>query len=339
MTRRERVINSLNHKESDLIPYHADFTMQEYEKIAAYTGNAHFSDGAGLHLSYLQYCGWPTELTDRKGYFQDDFGVIWNRTGADKDIGVITSPVINVPDMSLWKEPKLDENRLRQEYRFLLGSSDDRFTLASIGFSMFERAWSLCGMENLLIYMIEEPAFTHALLDAICDYNLKIIRIANQYPFDGFFWGDDWGQQKGLIMGPALWREYIKPRMKRMYQEVKKAGRYVFQHSCGDIQELFPDLIEIGLDCYQTFQPEIYPIESIKKDFGGQLCFWGGISTQQLLPYASPDQVKAETIRIMQIMGQNGGYIAAPTHAVPGDVPPENILAMFDVFMHQEKYF
>jgi uroporphyrinogen decarboxylase len=112
----------------------------------------------------------------------------------------------------------------------------------------------------------------------------------------------------------------------------------IVQHSCGDVHELFPDLIEIGLDCYQTFQPEIYDVEKVKQEFGADLSFWGGISTQQVLARGKPDDVRRETIRMMQIMSRGGGYIAAPTHAVPGDVPPENIMAMVDVFLNQAKY-
>jgi uroporphyrinogen decarboxylase len=124
--------------------------------------------------------------------------------------------------------------------------------------------------------------------------------------------------------------------MKKMYQRAKSAGRYVFQHSCGYIEDIFPDLIEIGLDCYQTFQPELYDIEKVKDTYGGSLTFWGGLSTQRLLPYAPPEKIRSETARIMRIMGKNGGYIAAPTHAMPGDIPLENILAMLDVFENQE---
>ena len=85
-------------------------------------------------------------------------------------------------------------------------------------------------------------------------------------------------------------------------------------------------------------QPEFYDIEHVKREFGNDLSFWGGISTQRLLPYGTPDEVRRETARIMRVMGKGGGYIAAPTHAVPGDVPPENILAMFDVFQNQAQY-
>ncbi len=332
MTRKDRVINALNHKESDIVPYHMDFTMQEFDIVSAYLNDNNFEDKLKLHLQYCQYWGWPTELKDKQEHFKDEFGVVWNRTGADKDIGVVDIPKIYEPNINLWEEPILDENRLRKEYQEIINSKNDKFKFAGIGFSMFERAWSLCGMENILIYMISEQDFTHKLLDKICDYNCKIINIANEYDFDGFYFGDDWGQQKGLIMGPVLWKKFIKPRMKKMYDLVKKNNRFVFQHSCGDIQEIFPDLIEIGLNCYQTFQPEIYNIENIKLKFGNDLTFWGGISTQQLLPYATPEKVKNETLRIMNIMSKNGGYIAAPTHAIPSDVPPENILAMLEAF-------
>ena len=160
-----------------------------------------------------------------------------------------------------------------------------------------------------------------------------------EYPeVDACYFGDDWGQQHGTIMGPDHWRRFIKPRLAKMYRKAKDGGKFIIQHSCGDIHELFPDLIDIGLDCYQTFQPEIYDIEAVKKEFGRHLTFFGGISTQQLLPSAPAEVVKSETIRIMRTMGPGGGYIASPTHAVPHDVPPENILAMLDVFTHQERY-
>ena len=329
---------ALNHQETDVVPYHADFTTAEGERLAAYTGVPDYAQQMGAHLCSMQYSGWPACIDPVRELFRDDFGVCWDRSGVDKDIGVIKRPVIPEPDLSLWREPALDEARLRREFEETLAYRGDRFTFAGIGFSMFERAWSLCGMEDALVYMLLEPDFMHGLLDAICDYNLKIIGIAAEYDFDGFYFGDDWGQQKGLIMGPQNWRTFIKPRMARMYAAVKARGWRVLQHSCGDIAELFPDLIDIGLDCYQTFQPEIYNIEAVKREYGRDLTFWGGISTQRLLPYAAPDEVRRQTARIMRIMRSGGGYIAAPTHAVPPDVPPENITAMFDVFVNQDRY-
>ena len=107
------------------------------------------------------------------------------------------------------------------------------------------------------------------------------------------------------------------------------------QHSCGDCNEILPDLIEIGLDCYQTFQPEVYDIEKVKALYGDKLAFWGGVSTQRCLPYATPQGVKDEALRVAKILRKDGGYIWAPTHAIAFDVPPENIMALAEVF-HQQ---
>lgn len=337
MTRHQRVIDALNHKDTDMVPFHFDLTQQAFEKISRHLGSYAFIKKSGIHLHYFQYWGWPTETEKGSELFLDDFGVTWNRSGVDKDIGIIEKPVVYKPDLSLMPEPVLDEKKLRRQIEETIASKEDKFVFAGIGFSMFERFWSYCGMENALIYMITEPEFTHAILDEICEFNLRVIDIFNEYPLDGIYFGDDWGQQRGLIMGPKLWREFIKPRMAEMYARAKKNNKYIFQHSCGDILEIFPDLIEIGLDCYQTFQPEIYDIEAVKKEYGNDLAFWGGISTQKLLPYAAPEKVKEETKRIMDIMSEGGGYIAAPTHAIPFDVPVENILAMLEVFENQNK--
>ena len=332
MTRREYVIKALRHEETELLPYHIDCTNQSHENLTKYTGDSLYTEKMGCYLHSVHYGGWPTEITGKPGFFKDDYGVIWNRGGVDKDIGVIDHPIVVEADIESVPELFLDEDRLRRDIEAVLATAEDKFVYAGIGFSLFERYWSYCGMEDALAYMITDPEFTHALLDRICDYNLKIIDIFNEYPFDGVYFGDDWGQQKGLIMGPELWRTFIKPRIAKMYARAKKNGKFILQHSCGDIYQIFGDLIEIGLDCYQTFQPEIYDIVEVKKEFGDKLAFWGGISTQRLLPFATPEKVKEETRRIIEILKQGGGYIAGPTHALTFDIPSENIIAMLEVF-------
>lgn len=335
MEKRRRVLDAINHVETDVVPWQADFTHQELEKIIRHTGDADFARHVGNHIRSVYFDGYLEELPGRPGYFQDDYGVLWNRNGADKDIGMIEGCVIPEPDIRLIRMPTLQADRLRAEYARMTAAGDGTFHLGSIGFSLFERAWTLRGMENFLADMLEEPDFADALLDAICDFNLQVMDIAFEFALDGFYFGDDWGQQKGLIMGPHLWRRFLKPRLARMYAHAKQKGLKVFQHSCGDIHEVFPDLIDIGLDVYQTFQPEIYDIQAVKQAFGRDLTFFGGISTQRLLPFATPDEVRAKTREILSIMKPGGGYIVSPTHAVPGDVPPENILAMLEVFHHQ----
>lgn len=338
MTRRQLVLDALNHKETPTIPYHMDFTAQALEQLVAYTHDPAIEEKLGASLCYIQYWGWPTELPDRPGFFRDEFGVVWNRTGADRDIGVVEHPQIEDLEEDHYTFPICDEARLRAEYEALVAGKGDRFTMAGFGFLMFERAWSLMGMENVLMSMIVCPDELNALFDRICDYYVRLVDIALEYDIDGVYFGDDWGQQRGLIMGPEHWRHFIKPRMARLYERVRAKGKYVLQHSCGDCHEIFPDLIEIGLNCYQTFQPEVYDIEKMKRLYGDRLTFWGGVSTQQCLPTATPEGVREEAVRVMKALRKDGGLIIAPTHALAFDVPPENILALAEVFQHQENY-
>ena len=333
MTRRERVIEALAHHDTDIVPYQVEFTRQAWERTAEYLGDESFTDKIGNHISRVKYSGDAVEIRD--GYFLNDFGVIWNRTGADKDIGVLDNIVIPEPDMSLYSFPEVPEERIRRRCEEVMRNRGDRFTVGEIGFSLFERAWTLAGMENLLVYMLTEPGFVKALFDEITEFNLKMLKIFLDYDFDGVFFGDDWGQQRGLIMGPELWRRWIKPGLAEMYAFAGNRGRYVAQHSCGDIRELFPDLIDIGLNAYQTFQPEIYDIQAVKDEFGSRLSFWGGISTQRLLPFETPEGVVSKAKEIMAIMSKSGGFIAAPTHDIPGDVPPENIAALIEMLKNQ----
>lgn len=335
MTKRELVIQALEHHETPILPFHLECTEQALENLIAYTGDPNIEKKFDSCLYYWQYWGWPTEIPGRPGWFRDDFGVEWDRNGADKDIGLPIEYQIEDLEDCTYEFPVLDEQRLRAQYEKMMAEKGDRFCMAGFGFVMFERLWSLMGMENALVSMIACPEELEAFLDKICDYFCHLINIALEYDFDGIYFGDDWGQQHGLIMGAEHWRRFIKPRMARMYAKVKAAGKYVMQHSCGDCSEIIPDLIEIGLDCYQTFQPEVYDIEKIKKLYGDKLAFWGGISTQRCLPYATPEEVKQEAQRVATILRKGGGYIWAPTHAIAFDVPPQNILALIELFHKQ----
>ncbi len=220
-------------------------------------------------------------------------------------------------------------------YEKFIKENVDKFILNDIGFSLFERAWTLRGMENLLVDMIVNPDFVEELLDQILDWNLSIIDQASQYDIDGCRFGDDWGQQQGLIMGPKLWRKFIKPRLARMYGMVRERGLPVFIHSCGDVREIFPDLIEIGVNVFNPFQPEVMDVYEMKRKYGNRLCFYGGLSTQKTLPYGTPDDIKEEARRLMKEIGAGGGYILSPAHSIPKDVSLENMLALIEVAQDQ----
>ncbi|MDR2070085.1 MAG: uroporphyrinogen decarboxylase [Treponema sp.] len=342
MNRRDIVYAALNHEETKPVPYHIEFTGESLKKMVLATGKtaAEVEESVGSYLNYIQYWGWPTELPDRAGYFRDEFGVVWNRNGPEKDIGWAEDPLITDIETGDYRFPEPDIPRLRRDIEGLLAEGGDRFTFMGFGFCMFERAWSLMGMENVLTTMVTSPGELEKLFDRICDFFIRLVDVALEYEaLDGIYFGDDWGQQRGLIMGLTHWRRFIKPRMARLYARVKSGGKFVIQHSCGDCNEILPELIEIGLDCYQTFQPEIYDIAGIKRKYGDRLSFWGAVSTQQVLPAFTPEQVRKEIVRVGNILRPGGGFIIAPTHALPSDIPVENIQAMIEVFQNQERFF
>ncbi|MCB9770311.1 MAG: uroporphyrinogen decarboxylase [Candidatus Omnitrophica bacterium] len=337
MDRRERVVRSLNHQESDFIPYEISFTLAAHDKMAAATGDPEFEDQIGSHITAVGLIGGTEEVPDRPGYFRDFFGVLWNRS-VDRDIGVVEQFRLPDPTLEGFALPEPDLETVRRASQELENRDSDCYKMVALGFSLFERAWTFRGMENLLMDMVLNPSFVEDLLDRICEFNLQVIDAALDYDFDGFYFGDDWGQQSGMIMGPGHWRRFIKPRVTLMYERVKSKGKHVIQHSCGDISPILSDLIEMGLDLYQTFQPEIYDISRVKQEYGRDLSFWGGISSQKLLAHGTPDEVRETTIQTMRIMGADGGYIVAPSHGVPGDIPVENVRSLVDVFQNQEKY-
>lgn len=334
MTNREAVIAALRFERPCPVPYQIGFTHLMHQRMIAHTGGPDYAKSINNAIAAAYLTKPETEVTP--GLIRDEFGVIWDRRENDQDIGNVHHFLLNNPDdLSGYEPPPVDEAFVHQSMQRLLDTAGDRFRVAAIGFSLFERAWTLRGMENLLCDMIEEPALVHALLEKITRRNLAIIRIALTYDIDCFHFGDDWGQQKGLIMGPAHWRTFLKPCLARMYGTVRNAGKFVSQHSCGDIRQVMDDLHGIGLSMYQTFQPEIYGLAYAERLFN-RIAIWGGISTQQDLPRKTPDEIRVITRALLDAFPE-GGLIAAPTHDIPGDVPPENVLAMLDVLNNQNR--
>lgn len=333
--KKERVIDAIHHKVTDKIPHTIEFTLDELKIIcdALKMSSEEIFDFADNHMEKINLNAGGTWINE--GFYKDEFGVIWDRTGFDKDIGVPAEVFFKDPNINMYEFPDVNEEAIRKELEAITNNSRDTFKIPKISYNLFERAWSLRGMQNILMDMYEEPLFTEKLLEKIFEFNMKRIAIALEYDIDGFYFGDDYGQQRGLIMGPKLWRKYIKPLLSQQYDAVKKAGKFVVQHSCGDNWAILPDFIEIGLDVYNTIQPEIYDIHKLKNEYGKDLSFWGAISNQKLLPYASPEEVKRVTKETMKILGEGGGYICSPTHRMPQDIPVENFLALVEVFKNQ----
>ncbi len=334
MTNRERVTATLNHQQPDVIPYVMLFTQRAHASMAEYLGDAGFASRLGNTLSFLGTAPPDAWREVRPDIWEDQFGVQWDRT-IDKDIGNVCNQVVTLDNLDEVTLPDPHTPSRWEGFAATLADGEGEFWGGNLGFSLFERAWTLYGMENLLMAMVAEPKFAHELFDRILEFNLAIIDHACSYDIDAMMFGDDWGSQNGLIMGIDLWREFIGPRVRQMYQAVRSKGKYVFIHSCGKVDELFPDLIESGLHCFNPFQPEVIDVFEAKRVYGNHLTFYGGISTQKTLPYGTPAEVREEVKRLLGEVGENGGLIAAPAHDIPADAKPENIAAMIDVLQNQ----
>lgn len=308
------------------VPWHFSFTYEAWQKLTEHYARKDLDDVICPH--YVGF--WSGEkLADiGAGRFRDHWGVVWDRT-VDKDIGQISGCVLPEPTLKGYEFPDPLGPAIFPDIPGTIAKWPDRFREFSIGFSLYERAWTLRGMENLMMDFVENPKFAHELLEAIADYNIAQVRQAVKHDIDAVHFGDDWGMQHGLQMGYPNWSEFIYPQLKRMYKAVKDAGKLVTIHSCGDVDELFDDLFGIGLNCFNPFQPEVMDVPELHKKYLGRLAFFGGMSTQRTLPYGSPDEVRQETRRLIE-MGRPGGYIFAPAHSVEGDVPVENMVAMIE---------
>jgi len=347
MTPRERVWAAIRHRQTDKVPWSLGFTDAARAKVAQYYGESRLTDSAffdqwsGNHIKGIvpassgQFHGLEEEVAP--GRWRDGWGIVWDTRGlfGEGEWGRPVNVVLPEPSLRGFRFPHAPRAEAYAHYARFVAENRDYFILAHEG-HLFETAWALRGLENFLMDLLLHPAFVEELLDGITEYYLAMIEESVKYDVDGFAFGDDLGSQSsGLMMGPDLWRKFFKPRMARMFAKVKEAGKAVCLHSDGQVDAIFPDLIEIGLDIYNPFQPEIRDVYQVKRAYGDHLCFYGGIGIQSLLPHATADEVRAETRRMIDEVGAGGGYILGPSHAVMADTPVENLVALIETVKEQ----
>ncbi|MCL2813601.1 MAG: hypothetical protein FWD23_03275 [Oscillospiraceae bacterium] len=192
---------------------------------------------------------------------------------------------------------------------------------------------SLFGMEECMMRMLTDTKVFEASLEMIFEHSY---RFCENYikalgdDLDIFYFGDDVGTQRGMMFDPALWRKYYKNIFRAFCDLGKKYGKPAWFHSCGDITSILPDLIDIGINVWETVQLHTLPVspEKLKQEYGKDITFFGGVNTQ-FLPYNTPEKVREEALYCMRVLGEDGGYILGPDHHIKPDVSAENTLALF----------
>ena len=219
-----------------------------------------------------------------------------------------------------------------------LRQKTDRAVIGLFGGNMFEIPQMICRTDNFLMLIASEPNNAHRLLDALVEMHLNNLEtyLNKVGPYiDIILFGDDLGMQTGPQISPKMYREFIKPRHLLLWKRAKELAPHikVMLHCCGGVRPLLNDLIDAGVDTINPVQTSCIGMEpaGLKKDFGNRLCLWGGgCDTQTILPNATPDQVRSHVLEQLEILAPEGGFVFQQIHNILANVPPENIVAMFD---------
>jgi uroporphyrinogen decarboxylase len=195
--------------------------------------------------------------------------------------------------------------------------------------------FDLFGFEETLLKLWQAPVIIEATVRKVEEFALgfyKQLFEATQGLAQFVYMGDDFATQRGLLISPEHWRKYLKPTYKKYFALAKKYDLKIWFHSCGQFRPVMGDLIDIGLDVWETVQAHLpgNEPEDLKREYGDHITFFGGISTQTTLPFGSTDDVRLEVRERIAVLGKNGGYICGPDHGIMPDVPLENVLAMYD---------
>jgi uroporphyrinogen decarboxylase len=204
---------------------------------------------------------------------------------------------------------------------------DEKLVFGQQTYFVFERAWALTGLDNFLAGFYEHPGELRELLRRIADYNIGVFERYIDLGVDGVGFSEDLGTQRALMISPELFREFIKPEYARVFAPVKAAGKLVNFHSCGCVQDIVEDLIEVGVDILNPVQARANDLSLVKEKARGKLGLMGGIDTQHALMLGTPAEVEAEVKRVLGILAPGGGYIIGPDQGMP--FPPENIEALW----------
>ena len=284
-------------------------------------------------------------IRNGRGWYdlKDEFGVVWSMPEDQQlymDISHHPLADAGIEDLDDYPFPDGGDttrftgvrdmtSRLRRETPYAISTG--------IGGVVYEICWYMRGLERWFIDMLENPAFCEALLE-------KTLKFWMDY-FDGFMAevgdlidivmiGDDLAGQYGPLFSPDFYRRIVKPRQKKLVQHIRSlTDAKIWYHTCGSCIELIPELLDNGIDILNPVQisaDNMDPVE-LKKRYGDKIVFWGGgCDSQRVLPFVSPDEIKQHVRQNIEAFKTGGGYVFNNVHNIQADVPPENIVAMYD---------
>lgn len=212
---------------------------------------------------------------------------------------------------------------------------EKRYTKLYSG-GLFEYAWALRGYEQFMMDMVENPEIAHYIMEKLCTYWCafveKALTVAGDH-IDVVYVYDDIASQNSLLMSPAFLEEFIYPYHRRVNAVAKRFGKTIIYHSCGAVVPEIPRIAALPVDVLNPLQPKAAGMDfaMLKRTYGSTLCFHGGICIQELMPFGTPEQVRAAARRAVSVLGENGGYIMCTAHYMQNDTPIENVEALYDV--------
>lgn len=192
---------------------------------------------------------------------------------------------------------------------------------------IWEKAYNLVGMEDFMCLLLSDPALACRVMDVVCEYKVAVARETGRRGFKIGHYGDDLGTQVSTLVSEEVFVKHFKPRIAKVFAAFKESGIPVQMHSCGYITPFIPHLIEIGLDVLEPVQT-CMDLAFLKREYGRDLTFYGGVDTQELLAFKTPGEVYEETLQTIEILGKGGGYICGPSQEIMNNVPVENTIAM-----------
>jgi uroporphyrinogen decarboxylase len=344
MNSKERVRAALARQPVDRVPifmwFHPDTARHLAARLEIPAGDVGDAMGDDIHQTWVNN-NYAMEgiVHERDGEtHQDDWGIVWERQFSFNQIAHYPLQHTHRAALADYAFPYTQIPKFMAPMTALAARQSDqggRFFLGcDVSPCVYEMYWRLRGMENALLDMAEAPDVAREMFRRCADFAITLAEEAMaRFSLDWLWTGDDVAAQDGMMFSPRMWRALIKPELQRVFAVGKQHGLPVAYHCCGALRPIIPDLIEIGMDVLNPVQsscPGMDPLD-LKREFGRDIAFMGGVDTQYLLPHGSVTEVRRATARLLAGMtADGGGYILAASHSIPPETPDENIFAMYE---------